>query len=119
MKKPTLPLVLCVAAIACSALIFRAAHPKVVLVNLASTSYEEVVIQLPSSRVSFRPISAESTQVIYFSKQDSGGVVAYSLRSGGKEIAHDTLPYEVDGQFFREIRLVISKDGVLSATISG
>ena len=119
MKKLALLLVLCIAAVVCSAFIFRAAYPKVVLVNLAPTGYDELVVQLPSSRVSFSPISARSVESIYFSKQEHGGVVAYSLRNEGREITQGTLPYEVDGQLFRTIRLVISKDGVLSATISG
>ena len=119
MKKPTLIIALCMAAVVCSALLSWAAYPEVTLVNLAPTSYDGLVVQLPSSRISFSQIHANSTHSIYFSKQDRGGVATYSLHNGGKEVAHGVLPYSMDGQLFRQIRLVIGKDGVVSASISG
>lgn len=119
MKKLTSIFALCLTVVVGAVLIFRAAYPEVRLFNLASTSYDELIVELSDSRMDFALISANSAESIYFYRQDHGGLVEYSLRTAGREVAHGRLAYDVDGRLFREIRLVICKAGVVSAVISG
>lgn len=98
---------------------YLAITPRIVLINESTKAYDEFVVALPSSRVSFGPIEPASSESIYFSKQSIGGTVQYSLLLQGKELAHGTLPFDVNGQSFRSIRFVIGADGAISFTVSG
>jgi hypothetical protein len=98
---------------------YIAITPKVLLVNESSNAYDEFIVALPSSRVSFGPIAPTSSQSIYFSKQSTGGTLKYSLLLQGNELAHGTLQYDANGQYFRSIRFVIGTDGAISARVSG
>jgi len=102
-----------------AAFAYHAATPKVVLTNLSSTTFEELVVTLPSSRVSFGPIPPQASDTIYFSRQANGGTVTYSLRTGAGVVAEGTAEYSAAGQLFRVISVTINADGSISATVSG
>ena len=100
------------------ALIFGAYHfisPKVVVTNNSSVSYDEFVLRLPSSGVSFGPIEPGSKDTIYISRQAQGGALTYSLRLDGNELAAGSMPFDVEGQLFRVLSFVINEDGSVSA----
>lgn len=89
--------------------------PKVVVTNASSTTYDELVVRLPSSGVSFGPIEPGTRQTIYVSRQGQGGDLTYSLKHGGKELATGSMPFVVEGQLFRVLSFVINEDGSVSA----
>lgn len=99
--------------------LFHFASPSVVLENHSSASYGELVVDLPSSRVSFGPIEPGSSQLIYFSRQTAGGDLRYSLHANGAELATGKIPYEARGQLFRVVHIIIHEDGSVSAALSG
>lgn len=66
--------------------------PKVVVSNISKTNYEEFVISLPSSRISFSPVSAGSSSTILYSQQKQSGVGSYSLRNESVEVFEGSFP---------------------------
>ena len=108
-----------IVAIALALATYHYASPMVVLTNESLIHYDELLVQLPSGRVSIGPISPGASELIYFSPQALGGEVHYSLLSHGNEQAHGTLQYVPDGQLFRVIRIIIRKDGTVEASLSG
>ncbi len=100
------------------ALVFGAYHfisPKVIISNDSSVTYDEFVVRLPSSGVSYGPLKPGAKDTIYISRQGQGGDLTYSLRLDGKEVAAGSMPYEVEGQLFRVLSFVINEDGSLLA----
>jgi hypothetical protein len=106
--------------LACASVaVYIAIMPKAVLINEASQGYDEFIVELPASRVSFGPIAPDSVQTIYFSAQDRSGPIEYSLQSGGKKIGGGTLQYNASGQYFRSVTFTIHRDGTVSSAVSG
>lgn len=100
------------------ALAFGAYHfisPKVVISNDSLVTYDEFVVRLPSSGVSFGPLKPGAKDTIYISRQGQGGDLTYSLRLDGKEVATGSMPFDVEGQLFRVLSFVIKEDGSVSA----
>jgi hypothetical protein len=102
-----------------SVAVYVAIAPKVILVNEASQGYDEFIVELPDSRISFGPIAADSTQTVYFSAQDRSGPIEFSLLSGGKRIDGGTLQYNASAQYFRTVTFLIHRDGTVSGAVSG
>ena len=94
---------------------YHVISPKVVITNDSSITYDEFVVRLPSSGVSFGPLKPGTKETIYISRQGQGGNLAYSLRLDGKELAAGSMPFDVDGQLFRVLSLTINEDGSVSA----
>lgn len=111
-------LVSATAFIILAAIAYHLASPKIVLTNRSHSHHDELIVTLPSSRVSFGPIAPGTTDTIYFSRQSTGGTVTYSLRTRGKELARGTLAYDGSGQFFRTLAVVIHEDGNVSSSLS-
>ena len=110
MKKLIIIVVVATTIIAGSLVGYRFTSPKVIVENLSDVPIEKVVVSLPTSRVSFAEIAPGSTSIIYFSRQDHGGNIQYSVRVGG--IVHTGIEsYAVSGQIGRKIRIQISPDG--------
>jgi hypothetical protein len=107
------------ALVGLAAFAYHAASPKVVLTNLSGTTFEELVVNLPGSRVSFGPIPPQAYDTIYFSRQDNGGTVIYSLRDEAGVVAAGAVEYSASGQLFRVISVTIKADGSVSVTVSG
>jgi hypothetical protein len=101
-----------------SVAVYIAITPKALLINEASQGYDEFIVELPDSRISFGPIAPGSVQTIYFSAQDRSGPIEYSLRSGGTVIAGGTLQYDASAQYFRSVTFTIQRDGTLSGKAS-
>lgn len=118
-KKLAIWLTSVIAAAALASAVYHYSMPKVVLANQSSNHYDELVVQLPSSRVSIGPIPPGASELVYFSPQDSCGELRYSLQFQGNEQAQGTLAYDAKGQFFRVIRIVIRHDGTVAASLSG
>ena len=119
MRKILVYFVVAVALIGISAAAYHVASPKVVLANYSSAAFDELVVALPSSRVSLGPIAPNSSDTVYFTPQSSGGAVEYSLHAGNITVAHGSVQYAADGQFFRVISVIIQADGTVTATVSG
>ena len=108
-----------VALLGLSAAAFHVASPKVVLVNHSSIAFDELVVTLPSSRVSIGPVAPNSSDTIYFSRQATDGTATYSLHAGNIAVEHGSFQYVASGQFFRVISVTIQADGTVTATVSG
>lgn len=88
--------------------------PKVVVSNLSDTEYDELVISLPGSRVSFTPIEAQSSNTIFYSRQKKAGVGTYSLRSANLAISSNEFPYPGGSEIGRVLRFTIEVNGEIS-----
>jgi hypothetical protein len=102
-----------------SVAVYIAITPKALLINETSQGYDEFIVELPDSRVSFGPIAPDSVQTIYFSAQDRSGPIEYSLQSGGRKIGGGTLQYNASAQYFRSVTFTIHRDGTVSGAVSG
>ena len=88
--------------------------PKAIVSNLSDTSYDELIISLPSSRISFGPIEAKSSSTIFYSRQHRPGMGTYSLRSESSEIFGSNFPYAEGSEFGRVLRFTIDSNGQVS-----
>ena len=85
--------------------------PKAVVSNHSEINYDEFVISLPSSRISFSPVSADSSTTILYSQQKLSGQASYSLRNGSTELFKDTFSYPEGSEIGRVLRFTIESDG--------
>lgn len=113
MKKLLVIVVIATTTIAGSVVGYRFSSPKVIVENLSDAPIEEVVVKLPTSRVSFAEIAPGNTSTIYFAPQDHGGNIQYSVKVGGV-LRTETQPYAVSGQIGRKIRIRIYPDGSIN-----
>lgn len=113
MKKLLVIVVVAATIIAGSVVGYHFLSPKVIVENLSDAPIEEVVVKLPSSRVSFAEIAPGSTSIIYFMPQDRGGNIQYLVRVGGV-VRTGTQPYAASGQIGRKIRIQIYPDGSIN-----
>lgn len=88
--------------------------PKAIVSNLSDTEYDEFVISLPSSRISFSPIEAHSTNTIFYSRQRQSGMGVYSLRSTHSEIFGNYFTYAEGSELGRVLRFTIDANGQVS-----
>ena len=110
MKKLVFVVVVATVIIAGGAVGYHFASPKVIVENLSDAPIQEVMVELPASRISFAEIAPGSTSTIYFMPQHHGGSIQYSVRVGGV-VRTGTQPYAVSGQIGRKIRIQIYPDG--------
>ena len=110
MKKLVVIIVIATTIIVGGVVGYRFSSPKVIIENLSDSPIEEVIVILPTSRVSFAEIAPGSTSTIYFSPQEHGGNIQYSFRVGEIVVA-GTQPYAVSGQIGRKIQIQIYPDG--------
>ena len=90
------------------------ASPKAIIINLSNEEYDEFVILLPASRISFSPIEAQSSNMIFYSPQNETGSGSYSLISQNSEIARKDFHYTEGSEFGRVLRFTIETDGQIS-----
>lgn len=90
--------------------------PKVIINNLSNNEYDEFVIQLPTSRISFSPIEAQNSNTIFYSRQNETGTVSYSLIGGDSEIIRGNFPYAEGSEIGRVLRFTIETDGKISVS---
>lgn len=88
--------------------------PKVIISNLTDREYSEFVVLLPTSRISFSPIEANSTSTIYFSRQNNPGPGTYSLINGESEIFKGSFLYSEGSELGRVLRFTIENSGLVS-----
>lgn len=93
--------------------------PKAELANESGMSYDELVIELPTSRVSFGPIPPDSRQTIYFHRQQRGGVANYALYAGRRQVAEGQFEYRSEGELGRVLHFVIGTNGSVEIRVSG
>lgn len=101
-------------------LVYRLLSPRIVLVNESDLTYGQLVVILPSSRVSFAPVDALTTSTIYFSTQENGGQARYELVSGNGNdvVAKGDFPYRADHQLARVIRIRVSPEARVTVTLA-
>ena len=114
MKKLVIIVVVATTLIAGGVVGYRFLLPKVIIENLSDSPIEEVIVVLPTSRVTFAEIAPGSTATIYFGLQEHGGNIQYSVRIGGI-VRAGTQPYAVSGQIGRKIQIQIYPDGSVNA----
>ena len=88
--------------------------PKVVVSNLSDTQYDELVISLPSSRISFAPVEAQSSGTIFYSRQEKAGTGTYSLRTGNLVIFSNDFLYSEGSEIGRVLQFTIESNGQIS-----
>jgi len=88
--------------------------PKAVVSNLSDTQYDELVISLPSSRISFAPVEAHSSNTILYSRQNKSGMGTYSLRSADLVISSNEFLYSEGSEIGRVLRFTIKSNGQIS-----
>jgi len=88
--------------------------PKVIISNLSDKEYSEFVVSLPTSRISFSPIEAYSTNTIYFSRQNEPGSGSYSLIDGDNDISNGSFLYSGGNELGRVLRFTIENTGLVS-----
>ena len=100
--------------------VYRLLSPRIVLVNESDLTYGQLVVILPSSRVSFAPVDAHTTSTIYFSTQENGGQARYELVSGNGNdvVAKGDFPYRADHQLARVIRIRVSPEARVTVTLA-
>ncbi len=113
MKKLVFIVVVTATIIAGGAVGYHFASPKVIVENLSNAPIQQVIVELPASRVSFAEIAPGNTSMIYFMPQNHGGNIQYSVRVG-EVVRTGIQPYAVSGQIGREIRIQIDPDGSIS-----
>jgi hypothetical protein len=88
--------------------------PKAIINNLSNNEYDEFVILLPTSRILFSPIRAQSSNTIFYSRQNETGTGSYSLISKDSEIARNDFPYTEGTELGRVLRFTIEANGQIS-----
>ncbi|GAB5500740.1 MAG: hypothetical protein PsegKO_30510 [Pseudohongiellaceae bacterium] len=88
--------------------------PKIILNNLSNNEYDEFVIQLPSSRISFSPIAARQSNTIFYSRQKATGTVSYSLVKSDSVIFRGDFPYADGNEIGRVLRFTIDTNGQIA-----
>ena len=88
--------------------------PKAIINNLSCNEYDEFVVLLPNSRISFGPIEAQSSNTIFYSLQNETGTGSYFLISEDSEIARNDFPYTGGSEFGRVLRFTIETNGQVS-----
>jgi hypothetical protein len=88
--------------------------PKAIVSNLSEKEYDELIISLPSSRISFGPIEAQNSSTILYSRQHQAGMGTYSLRSEGSEIFCNSFSYAEGNEFGRVLHFTIDSNGQVS-----
>ena len=93
---------------------YRVITPKAVLVNISDQKFDEFIISLPASGVSFGPIEGQSTNTIYYSPQKAAGIGTYSLVLKNSELSNGEFSYDEGREWGRKIRFTIRENGVVS-----
>lgn len=88
--------------------------PKAVVSNLSNTNYDELIITLPSSRISFGPVEPQSSNTILFSRQNQSGTGSYSLINADTELFGSDFSYEEGSELGRVLRFTIDSSGQVS-----
>ena len=103
---------------ALATLTYHLVTPKIQLENLSNRPYRALNIELPTNKISFEPIPANSSQTIYFSPQKTSGELSYTLEDehGSKQTGR--LSYADEREYFSVIQFLIDVDGRLSVTIT-
>lgn len=100
-----------------AALAYHVVTPKIQLENLSNRPYRALNIELPTNKISFEPIPANSQQTIYFSPQRTAGELRYTLEGGHGSQQTGRLAYADEREYFSVIQFRIEVDGRLSVTI--
>ncbi|MFT6403549.1 MAG: hypothetical protein ACJA2D_002874 [Pseudohongiellaceae bacterium] len=90
--------------------------PKSIITNLSNNSYDEFNISLPTSRISFGPITANSSYTIFYSRQRKKGIGKYSLIANNLEISGNEFAYAEGTEFGRVLRFTIESNGQISVS---
>ncbi|WKE65173.1 hypothetical protein PVT67_16140 [Gallaecimonas kandeliae] len=115
MKKSLISLALLLALLYAGLAAYKHLSPKAVLRNDSDQRFQQLVVELPTSRLVFGPIYPHSEQHIYFSRQEKAGLVRYRLERDDKAVAQGQLPYDGAGEWGRTLNFNIATDGSLSA----
>lgn len=99
-----------------AALAYHLITPKIQLENLSNHPYRTLNIELPTNKISFEPIPANSTQTIYFSPQKTTGELRYTLEDEHGSRQTGQLAYVSESEYFSVIQFRIERDGRLSVS---
>lgn len=88
--------------------------PKVILENLSDQAYDEFIVTLPLSRISFSPIEGNSSNKIYYSSQKEDGNGSYSLILNGIEISSGEFTYDAESELGKVLRFNLGSDGLVT-----
>ncbi|MCK7595459.1 hypothetical protein [Pseudomarimonas salicorniae] len=106
-------------AAALSLCVYHFASAKVEVLNHSDVAVEELVLVLPSSRVSIGPVEPAASSRVYFSAQEASGEARYRLVLGDGVELVGGFDYAVEEQWFRTIRFTVESGGVVHVSVSG
>lgn len=86
----------------------RLASPEIRVENRSAMAIAELVVQLPSSRVSFGPVQPGTDSGIYYSARQAEGQYAYAVRFEGGETVEGACGEVIPSDFAKRLRLVVS-----------
>lgn len=101
------------AIMALAALAYHLITPKIQLENFSNHPYRALNIELPTNKISFEPIPADSQQTIYFSPQKTTGELRYTLEDEHGSRQTGQLAYVNESEYFSVIQFRIERDGRL------
>lgn len=80
MKKSLIALAVLVGLSAAAVVAYRLASPEIVVANVSRSTIDEVIIQLPSSRVAFGALPPGTESAIYHAASQADGTYRYAVR---------------------------------------
>ncbi|MCJ7558436.1 MAG: hypothetical protein MUP90_16195 [Gammaproteobacteria bacterium] len=90
---------------------YRLVSPEIVVVNESATVLNEVVVQLPYSRVVFGPIPADSESAIYYSASQIGGTYRYTVEfAGGRQVSGSCGTVKQD-EYGKQLKILVTRSG--------
>ena len=86
---------------------YRLASPEIVVTNRSSSRIDEIVIQLPSSRVSFDAIEPGASSTIFYSVDQVDGVCKYVAKLDSGRMVDGQCGHVTNSQYGKRIELTI------------
>lgn len=90
---------------------YRLASPEIVVTNRSSSRIDGIVIQLPSSRISFDAIEPGASSTIFYSVDQADGVCKYVAKLDSGRMVEGQCGYVTNSQYGRRVELTMLVTG--------
>lgn len=86
---------------------YRLVAPEIAVANVSRKTIEELIVHLPSSRVSFGELPAGTEQSIYYSASQADGAYNYTVRFVDGKALSGMCGYVTNSEFGKRLQLVV------------
>ena len=86
---------------------YRLASPEIVVTNRSASRVDSVIIQMPSSRISFDTIEPGTSSAIFYSVDQVDGVCKYAAQLDSGRMIEGQCGYVTNSQFGKRVELTI------------